>query len=357
MSDFSSGNERAGGPWSLEHDLSDILAMTDALWPKLRGAHLLITGATGLIGCWLLEALRHADITHRLGIRVTALTRDSAAFRHKAPHLADYESFHFIRGDITNFQMGDEKISHLIHAATDTTGILSQTNPRGLFETIVDGTRQTLDVAGSRGVDRILFLSSGAVYGPQPSAIERVTENSADAPDCLNIDNVYAEGKRAAEMLCTIHGKQFDKDIVIARIFSLLGPYQVLDAHFAAGNFILAAMRGKPVIVNGDGTPYRSYLYMSDLTTWLLHLLVRGKAGVAYNVGSDEAITIAKLAERVASVLNSGDVRILGAKDSGWNQGRYVPSTDLVRRELNLSRTVGLDEAIRRTALWNGWYR
>jgi dTDP-glucose 4,6-dehydratase len=357
LENLSNKGREADASWSLERDLSDILAMTDGLWPELRGAHLLITGATGFIGCWLLEALRHADLVHRLGIRVTALTRDPAAFRLKAPHLADYENFSFLRGDVRDFDIGNGRISHLIHAATDTAGDLHQGNPRKLFDTIVDGTRRTLDVASANGVKRLLLLSSGAVYGPQPSDVEQIPENSTDAPDCLNIKNVYAEGKRAAEMLCTIHGKQSGMDVMIARIFTLLGPYQALDVHFAAGNFILAAMQGKPVVVQGNGKPSRSYLYMSDLTTWLLHLLVRGKAGRAYNVGSDQTITIAMLAQRVASILGSGDVRILGATDSGWNPGRYIPSTALVRDELNLSETVSLDEAIRRTALWNGWHR
>jgi dTDP-glucose 4,6-dehydratase len=355
LPDISSENEEARAPWSFKRDLSEILAMTDHLWSELRGVHLLITGATGLIGCWLLEAFRHADIVHGLGIRVTALTRDPAAFRRKAPHLADYEKFSFLRGDVRDFHPGSGEFSHLIHAATDTAGAIHQGDPRRLFDTIVDGTRRALDVAGTAGVKRVLFLSSGAVYGPQPSHVEQIPENSTDAPDSLNIKNVYAEGKRAAEMLCTVNGNQFGMDVVIARVFTLLGPYQALDVHFAAGNFILAAMQGKPVIVQGNGKPFRSYLYMSDLTTWLLHLLVRGRAGAAYNVGSDEAITIATLAHRVASVLGCGDVRIMGATDSGWNTGRYVPSTALVRRELNLSVTVDLNEAIRRTALWNGW--
>jgi nucleoside-diphosphate-sugar epimerase len=355
LPDASSESDETGAPWSFRRDLSDILAMTDRVWTELRGAHLLITGATGSIGCWLLEALRHADIVYGSGIRVTALTRNPAAFSRKAPHLADYENFRFVQGDVRDFQIGNHEFSHLIHAATDTTGALYQSNPLGLFDTIVDGTRHTLDVAHAAGAKRALFLSSGAVYGPQPQHVEHIPENATDAPEALNIKNVYAEGKRAAEMLCTIHGKQSRMDIVIARIFTVLGPYQALDVHFAAGNFILAAIQAKPVVVQGNGKPFRSYLYMSDLTAWLLHLLVRGRAGTAYNVGSEQAITIAMLAQRVASVLGSGDVRIMGGIDSGWNTGRYVPSTALARRELNLSMTVDLDEAIRRTALWNGW--
>jgi dTDP-glucose 4,6-dehydratase len=156
-------------------------------------------------------------------------------------------------------------------------------------------------------------------------------------------------------MLCAIYQKQFGLKISIARIFALLGPHLQLDIHFAAGNFIRDAIQGKPVIVNGNGLPCRSYLYASDLSVWLWHMLVRAEPGKPYNVGSDESISIGDLAERVARVIGSGKFQVLGAADSGWNPGRYVPNTDLIARDLGLRRTVSLDDALRRTARWNGW--
>ena len=167
--------------------------------------------------------------------------------------------------------------------------------------------------------------------------------------------NSYAEAKRAAEMLCALHAKQFGLEISIARIFAVLGPYQTLDAHFAAGNFINDAMRGRAVVVQGDGRACRSYLYAGDLVVWLLRLLTRGEAGRAYNVGSSESVTIGQLAARVAELIGNGEYKILGAADAGWNPGRYTPSTAAIERDLGVTRTVSLDEFILRTALWNGW--
>jgi dTDP-glucose 4,6-dehydratase len=314
-----------------------------------------MTGGTGFIGCWLLEALRQADRKLGLGLRVTVLTRDPAAFHRKAPHLASYESFRFVAGDVTNFAIPDQSFSHLIHAATDASAELNEKDPRRMFETVVQGTRRALDFANEKKVRRCLFLSSGAVYGRQPWEMERVAEDWIGAPDCTDPKNAYAEGKRAAEMLCGIYAKQFGLKIAIARIFALLGPYLSLDIHFAAGNFILDAMQGKPVIVQGNGLPCRSYLYASDLTVWLLNMLVRAAPGKPYNVGSDESVSIRDLAQRTSQLLGTGEFKVLGAADTGWNPGRYVPKTDLVSRELGLYRTVSLDEAIRRTALWHGW--
>lgn len=348
-------NQAARQPWSLEQDLDNVVQQAVSVWPELRGARLFITGGTGFIGCWLLESLRHANQHLNLGVQVTILTRDPQAFRRKAPHLADCPEFHFIAGDVCNFETPTGEFTHLIHAATDASAQLNETDPRRMFDTVLQGTRRALDFAVEKSVDRVLFLSSGAVYGQQPWEMERVAESWTGAPSCVDPRAAYAEGKRAAEMLCAIYQKQFGVNIAIARIFALLGPYLSLDIHFAAGNFIRDAMHGKSITVNGNGLPCRSYLYASDLTVWLWHMLIRAESGKPYNVGSDESVSIGDLAERVSHVLGKGEYQILGSQDKGWNLGRYVPATNLIGRDLGLHRTVSLDEAIRRTALWHGW--
>jgi dTDP-glucose 4,6-dehydratase len=223
-----------------------------------------------------------------------------------------------------------------------------------MFDTIVTGTRRALDLATDRSA-RLMFLSSGAVYGVQPWELTHVGEDWRGAPDCRDPASAYGEGKRAAEMLCTIYARQFGGDAVIARIFALLGPLLSLDIHFAAGNFIRDALAGRMVRVESAGTAIRSYLYAADLTIWLWTILIRAKSGAIYNVGSEEGVSIAELAQRVANVIGAAGFEVLGKPDPGWNPGRYVPATALIRRELGVEAMVGLDEAIRRTAIWNGW--
>jgi dTDP-glucose 4,6-dehydratase len=341
--------------WHLDRDIDFIVGACEDIWSELRGARIFLTGGTGFIGCWLLESLRWADQRLGLGVNATILTRDPKAFQVKAPHLAGYQAFHLMRGDVCDFESDQGGFSHLIHAATDASAELNERDPRRMFDTVIQGTRRALDFAVEKSVDRVLFLSSGAVYGQQPWEMERVAENWIGSPNCTDPRAAYAEGKRAAEMLCAIYQKQFSTKIAIARIFALLGPYLRLDIHFAAGNFIRDAMQGKPVIVNGNGLPCRSYLYAADLTVWLWYMLVRAEPGKPYNVGSDESVSIRDIAARVSRVLGNGEYEVLGEPDTGWNPGRYVPDTSLIGRDLGLHRTVSLDEAIRRTALWHGW--
>lgn len=341
--------------WSLEQDLEFVLSATEDVFLSLKGARIFLTGGTGFIGCWLLESLRYADMRLKLGVHVTVLTRDHAAFMQKAPHLASYPGFAFLVGEVTDFTSPAGVYTHVIHAATDASADLNENNPIAMFDTVVEGTRRVLDFVAEKKPQRTLYLSSGAVYGQQPWEVERVAEGWMGAPSCVDPRNAYAEGKRAAEMMCAVYGKQLGVHISIARIFALLGPYLSLGIHFAAGNFIRDAMQGKTVVVNGNGLPCRSYLYAADLTVWLWHLLVRGQANTPYNVGSDESVSIKALAERTAAVIGKGEYNVLGLNDSGWNLGRYVPDTSLVAKEFGLFKTVSLDESIRRTALWNGW--
>ncbi|EQB32120.1 NAD-dependent epimerase/dehydratase family protein [Sphingobium ummariense] len=331
-----------------QDDLSAIDAALAPLWPRLDGARLFFTGGTGFIGRWMLEALARAPVR----VDVTLLSRDPAGFAARAPHLT--QRFRLLTGDVLACPVPDGDFTHVIHGATDASAWLTANDPRRMFDTILTGTRHMLDLAHDRRA-RFLFMSSGAVYGAQPPEISHVAEDWIGGPSLRDPKSAYAEGKRAAETLCAIYGHQFGVDTVTARIFALLGPLLSLDTHFAAGNFIRDAMAGRTIRVEGSGQAVRSYLYAADLAVWMWTLVLAGATGTAYNVGSEEAVSIADLARRTARVLGAPDVEILGRPDPGWNPGRYVPSTALIRQSLGVAPTVDLDEAIRRTALSNGW--
>ncbi|MCG2840505.1 NAD-dependent epimerase/dehydratase family protein [Sandaracinobacter sp. RS1-74] len=333
----------------LEEDLARVGAALAPLWPRLSGARLFMTGGTGFIGRWMLEVLARADTD----ATVTLLSRNPAAFAARAPHLA--RRFEMVAGDVLDFLPPSGRFTHVIHAATDASADLNARDPRRMFDTIVTGTRRALDMAVACETRRFFFLSSGAVYGPQPWEISHVGEDWRGGPDQCDPRSAYGEGKRAAEMLCAIYGRQFGLDVVNARIFALLGPLLPLDIHFAAGNFIRDAMTGRTIRVQGSGQAVRSYLYAADLAQWLWTLLLAGEAGAVFNIGSEEAVSIADLARRTAGLLGGPGVEILGRPDPGWNPGRYVPSTAAIRAALGLFPRIGLDEAIRRTALANGW--
>jgi dTDP-glucose 4,6-dehydratase len=244
-----------------------------------------------------------------------------------------------------------------IHAATDVGDPLKAGDPLRVFDSIVLGTRRVLDLAHASGASRFLLTSSGAVYGPQPVGLERVAETYGGAPDPLQPGAAYGNGKRAAEWLASTHATQASQagfESCIARIFALIGPGLPLNGPFAAGNFVRDALAGQAINVQGDGRPLRSYLYMADLCVWLLRILASGAAGQAYNVGSENAVSIAALARLVVDAAGTDtpiEVQTPAASDAP--APRYVPDTLKARRELDLAEYTPLNIALLKTIHWS----
>ncbi len=337
----------------IAEDLRLICAADAPGWQELRRARLFITGGTGFFGCWLLETIAALNEQLSLGIRATILSRNPERFRQRAPWLAANNDFEFICGDICSFAFPDGQFTHVIHAATEASAQLNDKTPLIMLDAILQGTQRCLEFATKRGVRKLLFTSSGAVYGRQPADVTHLPETFCGGPDPLDPRSAYAEGKRVAELQCTLVAAASELETKIVRCFAFIGPYMQLDAHFAIGNFIRDQLSGGPIRVKGDGLPIRSYMYASDLMVWLWTVLLRGKSGRAYNIGSEEGITIGELAREVAEALTPRvTVEIFGNPNRAGAADRYVPSTVRAREELGLRCEVPLREAIQRTQAW-----
>ena len=339
----------------LADDLDHVLDRTRGLWEELRGGRLFITGGTGFFGCWLLESFAWANDALGLGAEAVVLTRNAAAFGRKAPHLAGRADLRLQSGDVRDFAFPAGPFTHVIHAATDASVSLNTDAPLTMFDTIVQGTRRTLDFARQCGLGvtpKVLLTSSGAVYGRQPPDLSHTPEEYGGAPDALDPHSAYAQGKRVAEYLAGVYHRQHGLPVKIARGFAFVGPYLPLDVHFAAGNFLHDGLRGGPVRVGGDGTPYRSYLYAADLAVWLWTLLFRAAPCRPYNVGGEEAVSIAELAYCIAAHFGVG-VQIAKDATPGRPAERYVPDARRAREELGLRTWISLPDAVARTARWH----
>lgn len=323
---------------------------------KVRTAHLgslaltsrlLLTGGTGFFGRSL---LRHLLVSEGVGDRsVAVISRDPERFLRIHPEFSGYGRISFLQGDI---QQRDslpwgQTFTHVLHAATDSTTGPSLT-PLQRYDQIVDGTRNILDLAVATGAHRFLLTSSGAIYGPQPADLAAIPEDWPGSPPLAEPSTAYGQAKRAAEHLCALYRDAHGLETVIARCFAFVGPDLPFNVHFAIGNFIRDALTSDAITVSGDGTALRTYLDQTDLAHWLFILLEHGRPGHAYNVGSDEVISIVDLAHLVRDILApQKPVRILGQPDSGRARNCYVPDIRRAQAQFGLGVTVGLPDAIR----------
>ena len=294
-----------------------------------------VTGGTGFFGKSILDYLkRHPDF--RADDEWTILSRDPERFKAQNAALLDQpRKITFVAGDVRGFR-AEGRYDEIIHAATAAVTTLADDE---MTSTIVDGTRHVLDFAKACGAKKLLLTSSGAVYGPQTAPV------GEDAP--CNPETAYGKGKLVAERMCAESGL----DAKIVRCFAFTGPHLNREIHYAIGNFIRDCLAGEAIVIKGDGTPVRSYLYADDLVEWLFAVLERGVSGRPYNVGSPEAFSIRQLAERVRAALDAkNDIRIMGVPVPSLEPSVYVPDVSRAMSELGLRITVGFAEAVRSSA-------
>ena len=309
---------------------------------------LLVTGGTGFFGRALLR--RWID-DEKYGTRlpeVTVLTRSPESFFVRYPELFGKEWLSFHKGNILDYtSLPHNKIfTHILHGATESTiGPSLQALQR--YDEIVNGTRNILDYAVKNNIKRVLLTSSGGVYGPQPETLGEIPESYLGIPDPLDPVSAYSMAKRASEHLCCLYNDRYGVESVVARCFAFVGQDLPLNAHFAIGNFIHDALYSTEIKIAGDGTPVRSYMNQADLARWLLCILDKGVPGRAYNVGSDQPISISDLAYLVRDLLSPNKAVVFKSTRSTF-QGRniYIPDISAAKTELHLQLTVSVRESI-----------
>lgn len=333
----------------LEIDLRYIVDRTTALWDEIRGKRIFITGGTGFLGRWLLESFAWANARLSLNASAVVLTRNPKAIRNKAPHLFDNPAIDFLFGELSDFNVPSGEFSHIIHAAADMDARSRKDADLRLFESIVWGTRRVLEFAIEQQSVRFLFISSGAIYGKQPSNLSGIPEDYSGAPEPFDINATYGGAKRSAELLCASYARQHNLHMTVARGFTFFGSNMESLGTYAIGDFMRDALHGGPIVIKGRSSTTRSYLYAADMAIWLWTILFRGQRCHPYNVGSDQAISILEVAHQIAQLWTpSLEVCVVNKIETDAQVERYVPSIGRAKSELGLTQGISLSEGLKR---------
>ena len=339
----------------LTEDFDQLPTENEDFIHKLADQKILITGATGFFGKWLLFYMIYLNRCKKINFEIFAISRDSAVFLSKYPEINECTFIKWHNHDLKYPISLDFEPGLVFHLATEVASSKDSINTHS-FDAILLGMKNVLNFLKDKNSNsKLILASSGGAYGLQPNELKNLDENFNGAPNTLNVQAYYGEAKRVCEIMCTLHKQdQINFDFVIARCFAFSGPFLPLDHRYAIGNLVKNFIEEKPLTINGTGEDKRSYLYGADLAFWLLKILVQGKSSEIYNVGSSEEVSIKELASLVND-FNAKDIIV--KKNINISPTRYVPSVFKANRELGLYNNFSLKYSIDRMINFNRDYK
>lgn len=312
---------------------------------KLKNKTILITGGTGFFGSWLLNYLDFLNKDFTYNINLIVVTRSKKKFINENKHL-DNKFINFIETDILNLKIKSTKIDFLIHMATTNASDTYNYNDTDKFEVLFEGTKKIVSFAVENGVKKIIFTSSGAVYGSHERS---VSETSPYSFSTLDPNNTLAISKLAAEHFLSKLCEKNRIDYVILRCFSFIGNGLPLNIHYAAGNFVLDAMQNENIIIKGNGKEIRTYLDVRESIAWILKILVKRNKNKIYNFGSDRHIKIEDLAKKIAKIISpEKKIKILQKISLHGNihKNIYAPNIKLLKDDYDFVQKLSLEDSI-----------
>lgn len=272
----------------------------------LKGASVLVTGATGMVGSCLIDVLALWNATHDHSCRLIALSRGEDTAKERFSHLWTESTFSFIPQDVSLpiKEMGE--VTYILHGASNADPVQLALHPANTLFSNIFGTKNLLDYGLLHGMKRFLLVSSGEVYGHPFSLESGFPEDYCGPLDLGSPRTCYPEGKRAAEVLCQSYRQEYDADIVIARPCHLFGPTMTNRDSRAVSEFLRDAAAGRPITIKSTGQLERSHCYIVDAIQALLMILQLGESGHAYNIAVPECqATILHFAETAAEIAGS----------------------------------------------------
>lgn len=320
----------------------------------LKGQTILVTGGTGFVGKWIAETIAYLNEEHQFKCTLYLLARDGDRFKAEVSHLAKLPFIHIIEQDIRNVSDLPQDISFVIHAAASPDNRDHASQPIKTIETIVRGTQALLDaLLRLPNLTKVIHLSSNNVYGSVEGKSTTISETDMGISNCNSVNAAYSEAKRLAETLCAVYRNQQRLPIVTIRPFAFIGPYQRLDKPWAVNNFIRDSILGGPIRILGNEKTVRSYLYGSDMAFWLLAALAKGKEGAIYNIGSNDAISLFDLAQKIISNFpHKLEIVNKSSKEYSEAPSVSVPNISSIQSDLKVKQTIDLTVALKQTIDW-----
>ena len=290
--------------YSSELYLEDVVrvANTELPWEKLRDSAVFLSGATGLLGSFLVDVLMQKN-EDGLNCRVYALGRERKKSEKRFSKWWGDTHLAFLPYDVNKPFVRDDigTVDYVLHLASNTHPLQYATDPIGTITTNIVGLLNMLNFAVIHHVTRFAFASSNEIYGENRGDVELFDESYCGYIDSNTLRAGYPESKRCGEALCQAYKSQKGLDIVVPRFTRSYGPTMLFTDTKAISQFIRKGIAGEDIVLKSAGTQYYSYTYMADAVFGLLTAVLCGESGGAYNIADEETnIALKDLAKIIA---------------------------------------------------------
>lgn len=273
---------------------------------KLYGSSVLIAGGSGLIGSFMADMLLYANKYRNAGIIVYVMDLSGERLAARYDGVEGKEALHFVEHNVNEVPDFDFEVDYIIHAASPAFPAAFNSDPVGTVMSNILGTKYLLDYGKDHGAKRMLYISSGEIYGQGDLSLESFEESYAGYVDLTSVRSCYPSGKRAAETLCVSYTKQYGIDTVIVRPSHTYGPTATKADNRANAQFVNKGLAGENIVLNSAGNQMRSYTYLADSASAILSVLTCGESCNAYNIANSASrTTIAGFAKEVAAQIGT----------------------------------------------------
>ena len=334
--------------------LEDIEVISNELkefYGELEGKTILIAGGKGFLGTYFTNVL--TQINKKLSKPIKIIVLDNLITSKDKKENND-ENTKFLEQDISKKFEIDDSIDYIIHAASIASPPTYRKFPIKTVDVNYQGTKNLLEIAKEKKIKSMLLLSSSEIYGDPE--IFPTPESYVGKVSCTGPRACYDESKRLAETISILYFQQYNIPIKIARPFNVYGPYLNLDDGRIIPDFMNNAINKSEIIIHSDGSPTRSFCYVSDAISGFFKLLFSKHDGIICNVGNDEEVSVKDVADTIKNIMAKPiSIKIIKSDDPNYtkdNPQRRCPDLSLIKKSVKYIPQIDLEEGLKRVYKW-----
>ncbi len=334
--------------------VEDIRLIADDLsdfYDELEGKTVLVAGGKGFLGTYFVNVLNHVNETLSTPMKIVIMDNLITA-KDKKNNLGSNVTL--LKQDISESFDFQDKLHYIIHAASIASPPTYRKFPIETVDVNYQGTRNLLEIARKNKIKSMLFLSSSEIYGD--TEVIPTPESELGKVSCIGPRACYDESKRLAETISILYYQQYKVPVKIARPFNLYGPYLNLDDGRIIPDFMRDAIEKSEIIIHSDGSPTRSFCYVSDAIRAFFRLLFSNHDGIICNVGNDEEISVNGVAEMIQKIIEKPiSIKTIKSNDPNYtkdNPQRRCPDLSFIKKSVNYTPRINFEEGLKRVYNW-----